>query len=196
MKLLKRILILLLLVIGVVVYLNYPKLTIISGYASKNMASCVFVAERSAASITQNDNNVPLIKLANTEVDTQEKSASSSVYGLMERKAVYREGLGTVLVNDDFDPNASNFKPNRIQHQDTIPYPYGQAAPLDSVFAEIDQDQLNQAIAMAFGDPEVQKTRTLLILYKGHLIAEKYVEGFTKDTPILGWSMIKSVLAT
>ncbi|MEX0361500.1 MAG: serine hydrolase, partial [Allomuricauda sp.] len=88
MKLLKRILILLLLVIGVVVYLNYPKLTIISGYASKNMASSVFVAERSAASITQNDNNVPLIKLANTEVDTQEKSASSSVYGLMERKAV------------------------------------------------------------------------------------------------------------
>ncbi|WP_422351473.1 serine hydrolase domain-containing protein [Flagellimonas sp.] len=196
MKLLKRILILLLLVIGVVVYLNYPKLTIISGYASKNMASSVFVAERSAASITQNDNNVPLIKLANTEVDTQEKSASSSVYGLMERKAVYREGLGTVLVNDDFDPNASNFKPNRIQHQDTTPYPYGQAAPLDSIFSEIDQDQLNQAIAMAFGDPEVQKTRTLLILYKGHLIAEKYVEGFTKDTPILGWSMTKSVLAT
>ncbi|TMU56437.1 serine hydrolase domain-containing protein [Flagellimonas algicola] len=196
MKLLKRILILLLLVIGVVVYLNYPKLTIISGYASKNMASSVFVAERSAASITQNDNNVPLIKLANTEVDVQEKSASSSVYGLMERKAVYREGLGTVLVNDEYDPNATNFKPNRFQQQDTIPYPHGQGVPLDSIIVEINQDQLNQAIAMAFGNQEVQKTRTLLILYKGHLIAEKYVEGFTKDTPILGWSMTKSVLAT
>ncbi len=196
MKLLKRILVLLPIVIGVVVYLNYPKLTIISGYASKNMASSVFVAERSAASITQNDNNVPLIKLANTEVDQQEKSASSSVYGLMERKAVYREGLGTVLVNDDYDAEKFKLKPNRVQKRDTLPYPIGQLEPKDSIFSGLDRNQLDKAVAMAFGNPEVQKTRTLLILYKGHLVAEKYMDGFTKDTPILGWSMTKSVLAT
>ena len=103
MKILKRSLILLVVVIGVVVYLNYPKLNIISGYASKNMASGVFVADRTAASLAQHDNNVPLIELADTEVDTDHKWASASVYGLMNRKAVYREGLGTVLVNDDYD---------------------------------------------------------------------------------------------
>ncbi|MEX0313821.1 MAG: serine hydrolase domain-containing protein [Allomuricauda sp.] len=196
MKLLKRALILLLVIIGVVVYLNYPKLNIISGYASKNMASGVFVANRTAASLAQNDNNVPLIELADTEVDTDHKWASASVYGLMNRKAIFREGLGTVLVNDDYDEAKSVPAPVRLQTLDTIPYPYGQASPKDSIPNDIDMDQLNKAVASAFGNATVQKTRTLLILYKGHLVAEKYVDGFTKDTPILGWSMTKSILAT
>ncbi|MCL6273415.1 beta-lactamase family protein [Muricauda sp. 2012CJ35-5] len=196
MKLFKRILLLLLIAIGIIVYLNYPKLNIISGYAAKNMASGVFVAERSAASITQNDNNVPLIELADTEVDQTEKTATSRVYGLMNRTAIYRDGLGTVLVNDDYDSDATDLRPKRIQNTDTIAYPFGQAAPLDTVLPEIDQDQLDKAMAIAFGNADVQKTRTALVLYKGHLVAEKYVDGFDKDTPILGWSMTKSVLAT
>ncbi|MEW2922073.1 serine hydrolase [Muricauda sp. ANG21] len=196
MKLLKRILLLLLIVIGVVVYLNYPKLNIISGYAAKNVASGVYVAGRSEASMNLNDNNVPLVKLATTEVNEASKSASSTVYGLMERTAVYRDGLGSVLINDEYDPSKLTIRPKRNFSMDTIPYPYGQAAPLDSIFEEVDMDQINRALAVAFANPETQKTRTFLVLYKGHLIAEKYVDGFTKDTPILGWSMTKSVLAT
>jgi len=195
MKLLKRILLLLLVVIGVVVYLNYPKLNIISGYAAKNAASGVFVADRSAASMNQYDNSAPLIEIASTEVNKNEESASSTVYGLMKRTAVYRDGLGAVLINDDYDPEALTIRPQRNQAPDTIPYPYGQAAPMDTVLPEVDMDQINKAMAMAFSKPETQKTRTMLILYKGHLIAEKYIDGFDKDTPILGWSMTKSVLA-
>ncbi|MCR9228574.1 MAG: beta-lactamase family protein [Flavobacteriaceae bacterium] len=196
MKLLKRVLLLLVVIIGVVVYLNYPKLNIISGYAAKNVASGVFLAHRSAASMNQYDNSAPLIKIASTEVDQSEQSASSTVYGMMERTAVYREGLGAVLINDDYDPDNFTLRPKRNQPNDTIPYPYGQAEPLDTVLLEVDMDQINKAIAMAFAEPESQKTRTFLILYKGHLIAEKYIDGFDKDTPILGWSMTKSVLAS
>ncbi|MBO0340968.1 MAG: serine hydrolase domain-containing protein [Allomuricauda sp.] len=196
MKLLKRVLLLLIIVIGAAIYFNYPKLNIISGYAAKNMASGVFVAQRSAASMNQYDNSAPLIEIASTEVNESEESASSTVYGLMERTAVYRDGLGAVLINDDYDPEKLTIRPQRTQLADTIPYPYGQAAPIDSVLPEVNMDQINKAIAMAFAEPETQKTRTLLILYKGHLIAEKYINGFDKDTPILGWSMTKSVLAT
>lgn len=196
MKLLKRVLLLLLAIIGVVVYLNYPKLNIISGYAAKNVASGVFVAQRSAASMNQYDNSAPLIEMASTEVNTSEKSASSTVYGLMKRTAAYRDGLGAVLINDDYDPEALKIRPQRSQPIDTIPYPYGQALPKDSLLPEVDMNQINKAMAMAFAEPETQKTRTFLILYKGHLIAEKYIDGFDKDTPILGWSMTKSVLAS
>ncbi|RDY61597.1 serine hydrolase domain-containing protein [Flagellimonas nanhaiensis] len=196
MKLLKRTLLLLVVVIGVVIYLNYSKLNIISGYAAKNMASGVFVAERSAASMNQNDNNVPMIELADTEVNQDEKSASSKVYGFMERKAVFREGLGTVLINDEYEPNKLTIKPNRNRPLDTVPYPYGQATPKDTLFSNVDVNQLNKAFALAFANPEAQKTRTMLVLYKGHLLAEKYIDGFTPETPILGWSMTKSVLAT
>lgn len=196
MKLLKRILILLVLILGVLFYFNYPKLNIISGYAAKNVASGVYVAHRSEASMNQIDNNVPLIELAVTEVDEAQRSASSSVYGLMERTAVYREGLGAVLINGDYDPSKPYLRPQRSRVGDSIPYPYGQAAPVDSLFPDVDLDQINKAVAMAFARGEVQRTRTLLILYKGHLLAERYVDGFDKDTPILGWSMTKSVLAS
>ncbi|MEE1963425.1 serine hydrolase [Allomuricauda taeanensis] len=196
MKLLKRVLLLLVLIIGVVVYLNYPKLNIISGYAAKNVASGVYVAHRSAASMNQFDNKAPLIELASTELDESKEAASSTVYGLMKRTAVYRDGLGAVLVNDDYDPTKLTIRPHRSKTMDTIPYPYGQADPLDTILPEVDMDLINKAVAMAFADPEIQKTRTFLILYKGHLIAERYIDGFDKDTPILGWSMTKSVLAT
>ncbi|SDQ75824.1 serine hydrolase domain-containing protein [Flagellimonas zhangzhouensis] len=196
MKLLKRVLLLLVLVLGVVIYLNYPKLNIISGYAAKNVASGVYVAHRSAASMNQYDNSAPLVELAVTEVDESNESASSTVYGLMKRTAVYRDGLGAVLVNDDYNPDKMTLRPKRIQPLDTIPYPFGQAAPIDTILPEVDMGQINKALALAFSEPEIQKTRTLLILYKGHLIAEKYINGFDKDTPILGWSMTKSVMAT
>ncbi|WP_318344993.1 serine hydrolase domain-containing protein [Flagellimonas baculiformis] len=196
MKLLKRVLLLLVLIIGVVVYLNYPKLNIISGYAAKNVASGVYVAHRSAASMNQFDNKAPLIELASTELDESKEAASATVYGLMKRTAVYRDGLGAVLVNDDYDPTKLTIRPNRNQKKDTIPYPYGQADPLDTILPEVDMDLINKAVAMAFANPETQKTRTFLVLYKGHLIAERYIDGFDKDTPILGWSMTKSVLAT
>ncbi len=196
MKLFKRILLVLVLGIGILLYFNYSKLNIISGYAAKNLASGVFVAERSEASMVQNDNNVPLIKLASSEVDEAEKVASASVYGLLERTAVYREGLGTVLANDSYDAEKPYLKPNRERPNDTIPYPFGQAAPLDTIFPEVDMEGIQKAMDIVFANPEIQKTRTALILYKGHLIAERYADGFTADTPVLGWSMTKSVLAT
>lgn len=40
-----------------------------------------------------------------------------------------------------------------------------------------------------------QKTRAMLVLYQGDVIAERYAPGFTADMPMLGWSMGKSVAA-
>lgn len=46
MKLLKRGLLILLLALGIFLVLQYPKLNIISGYASKYMASSRYIAHR------------------------------------------------------------------------------------------------------------------------------------------------------
>ena len=43
---------------------------------------------------------------------------------------------------------------------------------------------------------EPKGTRALIILYKGHIIKELYAAGFTRTTPLLGWSMTKSVFST
>ncbi|MEO0570409.1 MAG: serine hydrolase [Bacteroidota bacterium] len=196
MKWFKRILFVLAIIIILVIVENYPKLNIISGYASKYMASSVLIGNQMPATINSQDLNVPLINLATTDFDEDGVFGVSNVYGLMERRAIDRKELGAVLVNGDYKEGEPYLQPKRSRHFDSIPYPFGHLPAKDSIFPEIDYDQLNQAVALPFGNPVLQKTRTLLILYKGHLIHENYVEGFDKNTPVLGWSMTKSVLAT
>ena len=135
-----------------------------------------------------------MIKMA--DVELIEKGAAATVYGLMEREAICKEGMGCILINDDFDPNTYDYTPNRIQNESEVSFPYGNLEPKDTLFENVDYQQLEKAIDGAFANAEVQKTRTVLVAYKNHIIAEKYIDGFTKDTPILGWSMTKSVLAT
>lgn len=194
MKTLKRVLLLLLVLVAIGAYINYPKLNIISGYASKNMASSVFIADRSVASINQNDNNANLMELA--EVTMSEKSAVASVFGLMERKTICRDGLGCLLINDNFDETKAFLKPKRTRIENDLPFPYGNNEKKDTVIDTIDYKLLENAIDNAFADPETQKTRTVLVVYKDQIIGERYLKGFSKDTPILGWSMTKSMLGT
>ena len=197
MKWIKRILLLLIVIIGVLIYFNYPKLNIISGYASKYMASSVLIAGHQPAYVNQNDLQMPLIELATTSYDKTMQEATADVYGFLERKAIDRQGLGAVLVSKDYKEEKEQFlQPQRIQKFDSLPYPFGHLPAKDTIFKEIDQDAFNRAVSLAFANNDVQKTRTLVVLYKGHLIHENYVEDFTKDTPVLGWSMTKSVLAT
>lgn len=87
-------------------------------------------------------------------------------------------------------------KPKRHIVLETLPYPFGNNKAIDTVFSTIYYPKLNQAITTAFNSSAIKKTRSVLVLYKNKIIAEQYVEGFSKETPILGWSMTKSVLAT
>lgn len=177
-------------------YTQYPKLNIISGYAAKNLASNVYLAGRTEASVEENDHEVPMISLATGEVTPEKETAEASVFGLQKRKAVYREGLGSVLLPKGSSLPSNLPVPTRERTPSPLPYPLGHAPPRDSVFEEVDYQQLQKGIDKAFSNPEVQRTRTVAILYRDHLLAERYVEGFGPDTQVLGWSMTKSVLAT
>lgn len=194
MKIFKRILLLIAVVIIFVVIINYPKLNIISGYSAKNTSSSVFLADRTLAFTDSTDNNFSPVNIADDQVNLEGKYATSSTLGLLTRKAVYREGLGSVLVTKDFDTSKKPLIPNRLQPNDTTAYPYGNAPQKDSVFANVNYDDLNTAVSSIF--EEVNETRAVLVIYKDQIIAEKYAKGFTKDSRILGWSMTKSILSS
>ncbi len=195
MKILKRVLLVLLLLIVIAAVLNYSKLNIISGYASKNLASSAFIAERPYSEITETDNNMPLIKLAALE-RAKDNNVVTSVYGLMERETVCRDGLGCVLINEDYDKNQVLLRPKRTQRKNELPFPYGNNGIKDTVFENVNYSALKAAIDGAFENNDIQKTRTVLVSYKGEIVTERYIEGFSAETPILGWSMTKSILAT
>ena len=196
MKWFKRIILVLLGLVAILIYFNYPKLNIISGYTSKYIASQVFIAERHPETVTSQDLKFPLIELAETAVNYTAKDVTAKVYGLMTRKTIDRNGLGCVLVNDDYAEERQYAEPKRNFEKIEAPYPYGHLNPVDTLFTEINYQQFNKAVALPFSRNDVQKTRTLLVLYRGHLVYERYVDEFDKDTPILGWSMTKSVLAS
>ncbi|KGL62378.1 serine hydrolase domain-containing protein [Polaribacter sp. Hel1_85] len=194
MKTFKRFLLLLLILLISAVIYNYPKLNILAGYSAKSTASSVFVADRTLAFTDTTDNNFSPVNLASDEVDLEEKTAISSVFNLLTRKAIIRKGLGSVLTLTEEDETASYLSPKRLKADNSTPFPYGNSPQKDTVFSNVNYQKLNVSIDSLF--KKRNKTRAVVVIYKDQIISEKYAEGFNKDSRILGWSMTKSILST
>lgn len=177
---------------------TYPKLDLISGFSAKNVASGHFIDNRSKEIIEKNDNDIDMIDLAKNTVNETGKFATANVYGLKERKAIFREGLGATLINDDFDVSKPYNVPKRTKLNNNLPFPYGNNEPKDTVFGNIDYEKLENTVNNTFDKKGIKdkRTRAVIVIYKDKIIAEKYAEGFNKNAKILGWSMTKSITAT
>ncbi|SDS53902.1 CubicO group peptidase, beta-lactamase class C family [Polaribacter sp. KT25b] len=179
--------------IAAVIY-NYPKLNIIAGYSAKSTASSVFVADRTLEFTNKTDTNFSPINLADDTVNTDEKSVTSSVFGLLTRKAFVREGLGSVLTLEEEDLSKKYLSPKRGIADNITPFPYGNGAQKDTIFNNVDYSKLEETLNVLFDS--VNQTRAAVVIYKNQIIAERYADGFTKDSKILGWSMTKSIVST
>lgn len=179
-------------------YTNYPKLDLISGFSAKSMASAHFIDGRSKSVIEQGDNDIPLVKLATNQLHKKKSHAIASVFGLKTRKAIYRNGLGATLIDDSFDVHKPYLMPKRTPNTCKLPYPYGTSEAKDSVFSNINYPLLQKTVANAFdvGAKIDKRSRAVLVIYKDHIIAERYSPGFSKNSKLLGWSMTKSLTAT
>nr|WP_255216756.1 serine hydrolase [Pseudenhygromyxa sp. WMMC2535] len=116
------------------------------------------------------------------------------------RTAVYRDNLGCTLAieveEDELRAQAELFeaRPDRSAQ----PWPVGDVVD-ETPAPGVDYGVLDAAIDAAFAEPDPDKlalTRAVVVIYGDQLIAERYAEGVTKDSPLLGWSMTKSVGAT
>jgi len=183
----------------VIVPMRCRKLKIIPSYAAKNMSSNVFFAKRPIDSINATDNNIPFVKLAKTSIDFESKIVTGSLFGMIKKKVLFREGLGSILIDNDFDTNKKFLTPKRIKNPTDLEFPYGDKEPKDSLFSNINYNKLTSAVENVFVEnqkPNLKNTRSILVVYKNKIIAEKYAEGFDKNTPLAGWSMTKSLFAT
>ena len=110
-KLFKYISILILIAVVYYGYTTYPKLDIVSGFSSKSVASHWFLAGRDKDITELEDNDVPSMTMASNEVDEIEKSVTSKALGIKKRKAIYRDGVGVVLLPED------EVNHGQLQHQ-------------------------------------------------------------------------------
>ncbi|MFW5645450.1 MAG: serine hydrolase domain-containing protein, partial [Bacteroidota bacterium] len=195
-----RRLIWLLIVIAIIgiTWFVWPRLPIITAFASKGMASSVFVANKDPERVEAEDLSFFPINLARSEIDYEEKSVTSTVFGLAKRKAIYREGLGAVIVLESSENELRKMEfdiPEPGYSPDTIPWPKGNVMPAE-LPEGVDYKRLNELIDTCFdqpGEESFKKTLGIVIVYDNKMIAEKYLGDYDHNTMFHGWSMTKSV---
>lgn len=194
-KILKYLLLIAILYIGYLVFTSYPKLNIISGFSAKSVASHLFIDGQKQTITETEDNDLPLMNLANNTVLPDKKQVESAVFGLKKRKAIFTPGIGALLLPEEITKSPNRLIPKRNKIENKLAYPYGNKKQKDTIFEGVDYSRLKKIVQETFTDTKnnLKKTRSVLIVYKDHILAEKYAKGFSKDSKILGWSMAKSI---
>ena len=161
---------------------------VLTGFGAKQLCSCVFVSHRSQTSVLADDLNRFPYSLATYEINQAARWAESRMGPWTSRRAIYRDGMGCVLLTDtEKPPDLPALVPPVVEEQ---PLPESQAMTV------VDYERLNAALDRAFAEPDadrLQNTKAVVVLYGDTLVAERYTPGISADTPLPGWSMAKSV---
>ncbi len=117
-------------------------------------------------------------------------------------RAAFRDGIGCVIMSpdQDFDDISSlpELKmPPPTTYASELPWPMGDQVVTNLTFREIDRKKLQAASDWAFDrESDEQVTLSLLVIYKGQIIHERYAEGVDITTKTRTWSTAKSIAAT
>mgnify|MGYP002636065756 CR=1 FL=1 len=180
----------------------YPSLSntlyIASGFSAKNICSGHFLSGFNPDQITEQA-LIPIndaFKMVDYQIDENEKTVTTHIAGMFERLAIYRQGLGCTLLaigQKNLDTNVIPLIP--VIQSELKPWPLG-LAKIEEEENSIDYNLLNQAIDRAFSESESngkRNVKAIAIIHQGKLIAERYATGVNAETPLLSWSMAKSI---
>lgn len=170
-----------------------------TGYAAKRLCSEIFLAHRAEDEIKSVDLALLPTSL-DIVVDKEAKVVTVTSFGMAKHVAVWRKGLGCALSYGS-TPEAlrkQGFEPKALAQPLTDgPWPLGTGGKPKVMPTGVDLKKLESALDFAFLEPEpknLRRTRAVLVVYDGKLVAERYAKGFDKDMPLLSWSMAKSVM--
>lgn len=164
---------------------------IVTGYSAKQLCSGVFVAGLPEEFVVEKDINPrmvflgPALSLLDTQVDEREKQAESRFLGFSSI-AQYKPATGCTL-NPESEIDAT------VSPESVVIAAEVSVVPVAALPAS-----LNAAFERAFAEPvdAGRNTLALLVMHKGEVIAERYLPPVSVDTPMQGWSMNKSLIAT
>jgi CubicO group peptidase (beta-lactamase class C family) len=186
-------------------WINPPDLLRVgANYTAKIVCSNVFLAGRDPDEVLRTDVQSPgvaLLRLMQVSVDRQQKVVHAGLLGFIGHGlAIARPTTGCAAIPDGnieyakhvdalvapaaaatetAAPGATTASPA------AAPWPDGNAVTTSPT---LDRLLANDTLA----GPGM---RAIVVIHHGRLVAERYSSGFSMGSPLLGWSMTKSVLA-
>lgn len=178
-----------------------------TGYVAKYLCTSTFVSLRDPDPVFREDITPvnPLARAVSYTIDRDHRSVTATALGIISSTAVYRDGCGCTLAMGATARNIQTQTRNLAarapdaalpSQPDALPWPDGNGPPSPPADMGVDPDRLAEALDEAFAEPSSdnpRKTRAVLVVYQGRLIAERYAEGFHAKMPLPGWSMAKSI---
>ena len=127
-------------------------------------------------------------------VDRAGGTVDASLLGGLVSHAVFHDGFGCVLLHRPSEPY--------LLRSDIAALKVPKSPPLlpeiaGASLVEPSDANLKAALDHAFEEPATppfRRTKAVVVVHDGKVIAERYADGIGVDTPLLGFSMTKSVI--
>ena len=167
-----------------------------ANYTAKMICSNLVLAGRDPAQVLELDVQAPghpLLSLMSFSVDERGEHTvvRTGLFGFIGKGLAFgNNSRGCTTVSDPrllgSAGSSASFSPAQVQLPDAL-WPVGNQVHLPINF-ELDAVLNDQALAG-------EGMRAIVIVQHGKIIAERYGPGFDAQTPLLGWSMAKTVTA-
>jgi CubicO group peptidase (beta-lactamase class C family) len=159
----------------------------------------MFISGRATEDVIREDlvaDNHPLLRLIQPAADTTRRIATATFLGMAQREARYRPGLGCTVVVGTLPLTPAAAAGTEVVSAAPDPADDADGWPAGAPAKNVDAGKLQAAIDWAFteSDPaRLRRSRAVIVVQGGRIIAEHYAPGFSAATPLPGWSMTKTV---
>ncbi len=168
---------------------------VVTGFVGHTLCSAAFVShvdlDEVLADTVDAMPGVGLIAWAlGYKIDRDKRQVTATLFGGGQSRAVYREGFGCYLEHGERPVDATLPPAESETQRALLPEIAGGS------LVEAASPDLRLALDRAFAEPDrppLRRTKAVVAVKDGQVIAERYAAGYGIDTPMLGYSATKSV---
>jgi CubicO group peptidase (beta-lactamase class C family) len=169
-----------------------------TGVVAHNVCSKSFVSGLDPQTVfsetIERDGLRRLRSLLRFQIDRTARTVDASVAGMFANHAVFHEGFGCVLRHGTKEPYIPKSDIDALRIPKSPPLLAEIAGP---ELVQPSDPALKAALDHAFEEPPeppLRRTKAVVVVHDGKVIAERYAAGIGVNTPLMGFSMTKSVV--